>query len=345
MSLNESMNVPSKVVKAIANASKKTGANLDYLFKTALRESSFNPKAKASTSSASGLFQFIEQTWLQTVKEAGPGHGLGNIAKHITQNGAGRFDVSSPKMKQKILDLRYDAETASVMAGAFTKKNASILQGATGRKPSDGELYMAHFLGAEGAAKLISLAQNAPNASAKDTFPAAAAANRPIFYNKNGTARSAQEVYAALASKHDGATTGAPAPAKNPSKGLLAAAREALQGELAPTTGGPASFFGLRSGSEQGAAASPQAARFFGSAGPSSASPELAKGFASEPGGLFAVSKSDAVTANLRLEAEEALFSWLRGSENGTIGKPLNLTDLANAQRAYTPDPLKPKGS
>ncbi|MEG0819994.1 MAG: transglycosylase SLT domain-containing protein, partial [Brevundimonas sp.] len=56
------------VEAAIRRASSTTGVDFDFLMKTARRESAMNPSARAGTSSASGLFQFIEQTWLATVK-------------------------------------------------------------------------------------------------------------------------------------------------------------------------------------------------------------------------------------------------------------------------------------
>jgi hypothetical protein len=57
------------VTGAIRHASKVTGTNFQYLVATAQVESGFNPGAAAATSSARGLFQFIEQTWLATLKE------------------------------------------------------------------------------------------------------------------------------------------------------------------------------------------------------------------------------------------------------------------------------------
>lgn len=52
----------SRVSGVIEKAAQATGTSFDYLLKTALREANFEPTAKATTSSASGLFQFIDQT-------------------------------------------------------------------------------------------------------------------------------------------------------------------------------------------------------------------------------------------------------------------------------------------
>jgi Transglycosylase SLT domain len=182
----------------LRKASQATGVSFDYLARTAERESRFDPKAKAGTSSATGMFQFLDQTWLGMVKQEGPKLGLGQEAAAISGEG-GRFNVSDPAMRQKILGLREDPGVSAMMAGAFASRNGQQMEQALGRKPSEGELYMAHFLGASGAKELIQLARTNPDANAAATFREAASANRSVFFDKSGRARSAQEVYAGLA--------------------------------------------------------------------------------------------------------------------------------------------------
>jgi hypothetical protein len=189
------------VVSAIRDGAAKTGAGFDYLLKTAQRESSLEPDAKAKTSSATGLFQFIEQTWLSMVKQEGPKQGLSSYADAISETG-GRLTVADPAAREKILELRKDPQVSAVMAGALTQKNREQLAGALGRQPHAGELYMAHVLGARGASDLIRSATSDPTRSAAKDFPDAAAANRGIFFDKTGRARSAQEVYGVLAASH-----------------------------------------------------------------------------------------------------------------------------------------------
>lgn len=167
--------------QVIANAARKTGADFQYLLQTAARESSFDTAAQASTSSAAGMFQFIEQTWLAMMSRHGDNHGLGELAAQIEQSPNGRFSVSDPTKKQEILDLRFDPEIASVMAGELTAENAAQLESAIGRKPSTGELYAAHFLGASGASRLINLAETNPEVPAAAVFPEAASANKAVF--------------------------------------------------------------------------------------------------------------------------------------------------------------------
>ncbi len=79
------------VTTAIRRAAEATGANFEYLLATAKMESNFNPHAAAGTSSAKGLYQFIEQTWLGTVKEAGPALGFSGYADAIARSPSGTY--------------------------------------------------------------------------------------------------------------------------------------------------------------------------------------------------------------------------------------------------------------
>ncbi len=191
------------VTSAIRSASRTTGANFDYLLNTAIRESSLNPTARAPTSSARGLYQFIESTWYTMVKEEGEKFGLGKFADAITRGADGQYRVNDPAARAQILKLREDPKVSSVMAGALAKRNAAELSESLGRKPTSGELYLAHFLGAGGAKRLIQLERTNPNASAAAAFPDAARANRSIFHGANGKARNVSEVLASLTGQHD----------------------------------------------------------------------------------------------------------------------------------------------
>ncbi len=191
------------VKAAIKKASEATGAGFAYLLRTAEKESSLKPDAQAGSSSAKGLYQFIDQTWLSVMKDEGPRFGLSNYSDAITRGSDGRLSVSDPSMRDSILNLRNDPHVAALMAGAFTNRNASDLKSSIGRDPTEGELYMAHFLGASGASRLIGLARSAPSVSAAAAFPDAADANKRIFYDKSGQPRSAGEVYQILSQGQD----------------------------------------------------------------------------------------------------------------------------------------------
>ena len=200
---------------ALKSAADATGAGFDYLLRTARRETSLDPSAQASTSSARGLFQFIDQTWLGTLKEDGPSLGLGADAADVTKTASGRYVVADPGRRAELLALRDDPQTSALLAGAFTRRNATTFATGVGRQPTDGELYAAHFMGAQGAVDLTRLASASPQASAADSFPAQASANRAIFYEQ-GRARSAAEVYAKLTSTPAGAVPAPPAQAPSP---------------------------------------------------------------------------------------------------------------------------------
>ena len=184
------------VEAAIRRAAGAVGVDFDFLMRTARRESAMNPSARARTSSAAGLFQFIDQTWLATVKRHGAQHGYGQYADLIHQGPDGRWRVEG-SARNVVLDLRFDPQAAATMAAELTASNAAYLRGRTGREPQAGDLYAAHFLGPAGAAKLMEAVASRPGASAPSLFPEAAAANRSIFY-RDGRPATVTEVHANL---------------------------------------------------------------------------------------------------------------------------------------------------
>jgi hypothetical protein len=186
------------VEAAIQRAAKATGVDFGFLLKTAGRESGLDPSARAGTSSAAGLFQFVEQTWLSTLKQHGAKYGYARYAELINRGADGRYHVDSPEARKAVMDLRLDPHAASLMAGELASDHAAYLKGRTGREPTAGELYAAHFLGPQGSAKLIDAVVNTPEVSAAQLFPDAARANKAIFYH-DGRPASAAQVYANLA--------------------------------------------------------------------------------------------------------------------------------------------------
>ena len=126
-----------RVAGAIKQAAGTTGTSFEYLLTTAKMESDFNPAAGASTSSAHGLFQFIDQTWLGTVKEAGALLGYGKYADAITKSSSGSYSVSDPSQRTAILKLRDDPAAASSMAAVLTQSNSFKLTGKIGRRPTE----------------------------------------------------------------------------------------------------------------------------------------------------------------------------------------------------------------
>ncbi len=215
---------------ALKKASEATGVGFDYLYRVALRESSLDPAAKAKTSSAAGLFQFIEQTWLQAVKKYGPAHGLGADAADIAVGPNGKYAVADAARRADILNLRYDAEIAAALAGELARENKAALEGALGRAVDAAELYAAHFLGAGGAKKLLSAGAHE---SAAALLPAAAAANRHVFYD-GARARTVGEVVESFQETIGGAKEAIAGIGERIEKSLAPLLRESASAILAP---------------------------------------------------------------------------------------------------------------
>lgn len=190
------------VLTAIQQASTQTGVDFKYLMEKAATESSFRPDAQAKTSTARGLYQFIESTWLETVDKHGAEHGLEQAANAIQRDKRGRPVVTNAASRREILALRNDPKIAAMMAAELAKDNQTTLEHKLGRKVGNAELYMAHFLGAGGAAKFLSRLDNNPDSSAANIIPAAARANRSVFY-QSGRALSVGEVFDRFAAKFD----------------------------------------------------------------------------------------------------------------------------------------------
>ncbi len=187
----------SGVEQAVRAAAAATGVDFTFLLSTAKRESGYNPLARAGTSSAAGLFQFLDQTWLGAMKRHGSSHGYARYADLIQQGIDGRYSVAGDEAKRAVMELRFDPHASAIMAGELTAEHAAYLRGRVGREPTGGELYAAHFLGPQGSARLIEAAASSPGVSAASLFPDAAAANRGVFFH-DGQALSAGQVYANL---------------------------------------------------------------------------------------------------------------------------------------------------
>src|SRR5690242_2920336 len=114
MSVNEVRGV---VEAAIQRASRATGVDFGFLMRTAQHESGFNPAAKAKTSTAAGLFQFIDQTWLGMLKQHGAKYGYGDFAAQIQQGSNGRYYVPSDAARANVMALRLDPQANAYMGG------------------------------------------------------------------------------------------------------------------------------------------------------------------------------------------------------------------------------------
>lgn len=178
----------SDVKAAIGRAASRTGVDFNYLVAQARIESGLDPNARARTSSAAGLYQFIDSTWLRTIDKHGAKHGMGWATDAVA---GGR--ITDPSMRAEVMRLRDNPEAAALMAAELALDNRDGLRSALGREPDGSELYLAHFLGLSGAQSFLSAMTADPSQAASLVNPAAARANRGIFFD-NGRARSLAEV-------------------------------------------------------------------------------------------------------------------------------------------------------
>lgn len=182
------------VASIVADVASRTGVEFDFLIDVARVESNFDPSAQARTSSAHGLYQFTNQTWLATLHRHGAAHGYGWAADSIQRNAAGRYDIADPAMRASVLALRGDPAASASMAAMLTADNRDLLTARTGTTPENVDLYLAHFLGGAGAVKFIQAWQDNPDQAAAPLLPDAAGANRSIFYSAVGVPRSLGEI-------------------------------------------------------------------------------------------------------------------------------------------------------
>jgi hypothetical protein len=174
------------VLSAMRTAASETGAKFEVLLASAAIESGLRPDARAASSSATGMFQFIEQTWLGAVQRYGASHGLAAEAAAVVRNGS-QWTVNDAALRQRILDLRCDPRVSSLLAGDTLLEIANQLTPVLGRAPDAGETYLGHFLGTGGATQVLQAVRATPNRAAADLLPAAARANPSIFNGADGT--------------------------------------------------------------------------------------------------------------------------------------------------------------
>lgn len=189
--------IPQRIAAAVQAASSSAGVDFAYLVKKAAAESGFDAEAEAKTSSATGLFQFIERTWLGLVADHGEKHGLGEAAAAA---GSGHL---SREERREILALRKDPAIAALMAAEYANDNRAYLEREVGGEIGETELYLAHFLGPGGATTFLKALAEDPGQAAAPLLPEAAKANRAVFYQAEGAPRSLQAIYGRFAAKFD----------------------------------------------------------------------------------------------------------------------------------------------
>lgn len=183
------------VASGIGKASFDTGVSFSYLMAQAGKESSFRPEVSARDSSATGLFQFTEQTWLEMLRRHGPAYGLDSVTSEIYRGSDGLLTAKNPDTLSRLLDMRKDPNLSALMAGEYAKSNKTVLERALGRKVGDTELYIAHFLGPIGAKNILQAKASNPGQSAAAVIPNAADQNPTVFFTSDNKARSVAQFY------------------------------------------------------------------------------------------------------------------------------------------------------
>ncbi|WP_375464888.1 transglycosylase SLT domain-containing protein [uncultured Methylobacterium sp.] len=181
------MHVPRRIVDTILRAAAEAGVDPVYLMALADKESRFSTGAKASTSSAEGLFQFITATWLELIRNYGPRYGL--EAEAAAVKGRGGAITVAGGMRERVLGLRKDPYVAALMAAELIKRDRGRIEARVGRALTTSELYFAHFLGTANAGRFLTLSSDRPGEVAGREFRAAARANRGLFTERDGRAR------------------------------------------------------------------------------------------------------------------------------------------------------------
>lgn len=173
------MRLKRDLVESILSAAFIAGVDPRLLMAIADKESSFVVAARASTSSATGLFQFIDATWLKALRDFGADFGL---AQEAAAAAACLSMSAGEETRARLLALRRDPFLSTLLAAAMLRREQEKLEAKMGRAITDAEVYLVHFLGPAGAEKFLSVLADAPTSSAARLLPAAARANKPIFF-------------------------------------------------------------------------------------------------------------------------------------------------------------------
>jgi hypothetical protein len=177
----DGVKIPRSLVETILRAADATGVDGAYMMALADKESSFLVDNKASTSSAEGLFQFVEKTWLEVIREFGAKHGMAFAAASV-EIVDGQPTIESEAIREWVLGLRRNPYLSALMAAEMLKRDKAKTERRIGRDLNRSELYLMHFLGAQSAGKLIELVSGKPKQSAPRVFPKAAKANKALFF-------------------------------------------------------------------------------------------------------------------------------------------------------------------
>jgi soluble lytic murein transglycosylase-like protein len=270
----------------IATHAKRAGEDPALMQAFAAVESDMNPQAKASTSSAAGLFQFIRSTWDSMVSRYSSKYGL--------EKNASPFNV----------------EASSLMAAEYIKENKKIIAPVK-PNPNLTDLYLAHFLGASGAKAFLAMP---PDAIAANRFPGPASKNQNIFY-KDGKPLTAKQVYDNLSAKLNEKSSRYGVKAPTGGMGLSAAPSKGPGLDINPSQSPISKPMAGETASAQKASAP--------SSGPS-AGQKKAPEAKSSNSGIFLDTRSPGVSSSGRVESGEGMAGGI-GSLTSALDKSVGI--------------------
>ena len=194
------------IVAAIRLSSVRTGMSFSYLMKLAATESNFKPASESATSSATGMYQFTHNTWLNALKIHGAKYGLvadyaAQIEYYVTRYGKQRPIVRDEAMYQHLLALRKNPRISAIMTAEMVRDNQQKLAYSFDREPTQTDLYLTHFLGTDAAITFLRSLEQSPDMFAVELFPRAASSNHNIFHPQACEPRTVDEVYALFGKK------------------------------------------------------------------------------------------------------------------------------------------------
>jgi hypothetical protein len=206
---DRAQNIAPLVVDAIRVAQQKSHVDPGLLLAIAAKESGFNPEARNRHSTARGLLQFTNATWLTVVRDFGPRYGLSRYAQAIETDRDGRLRVSKPHLRRAILALRDNPRLQAIMTAERLEQGRPSLELHLGRAARTADLYFLHLLGPTGATHFLTELNEHPDASSLTVVGGVAKANAGLFV-KDGRPMTVAEAYASIqatldeqASKHD----------------------------------------------------------------------------------------------------------------------------------------------
>ena len=159
--------MPPAVANAIRSAASATGVDPHLLAAIAWRESRFDAKARNHWSSATGLLQFTNSTWLRVVHTYGAQHEAGAYSEQITRDAAGGLVVADTRARATIMQLRSDPVFAAALAADVLAGQRSAMAARLGRDVAMTDLYLLHVLGATGSARFLEAVAARPGVSAQ----------------------------------------------------------------------------------------------------------------------------------------------------------------------------------